>query len=93
MSRRVTEDGAGYRRIELDGKLHLEPEIVAGQWDEPTLTLALERTTSAGTFEVTKIRVRIPRSSVTRLLHEIHKLHERERAQIAEDLAALKVSP
>lgn len=93
MSRRVTEDRDGYRRIELDGNLHIEPELIAGRWDEPTLTLSVERTTSAGTFEVTKISVRIPRSTVTRLMHEIRKLHERERAQIAEDLAALKVTP
>lgn len=91
-TRRVTEDNAGYRRIELDVELHLEPELIAGRWDEPTLTLAVQRTTSAGTFEVTKLRVRIPRSTVTRLMHEIRKLHERERAQIAEDLAALKVT-
>lgn len=81
-----------YHRIELDAKLHLEPEIISGYWGEPELTLAVERTTAAGTFEVTKLRVRIPRETITRLLHEIRKLHERERAQIAEDLAVLKVT-
>lgn len=92
-TRRVTENRDGYRRVELDAELHLEPEIAIGNWGQPELTLAVSRRTTAGTFEVTKLRVKIPRDTVTRLLHEIRKLHERERAQIAEDLAALKVAP
>ncbi len=91
-TRRVTQDVGGYRRIELDAELHLEPEIVSGHWGQPELQLAVSRRLSSGVFEVTKLRVKIPRETVTRLLREIHKLHEREHAQIAEDLAALKVT-
>ncbi len=76
----------------MDVALHLEPELVDGHWGQTELTLAVERTTSAGTFEVTHLRVKIPRDTVNRLLHEVRKLHERERAQIAEDLAVLKVT-
>ena len=89
-TRRVTEDRADYRRIELDAELHLEPELIVGHWGQPELRLAVSRTLASGMFEVTHLRVKIPRETVTRLLREIHKLHERERMQIAEDLAALK---
>lgn len=91
-TRRVTEDRGGYRRIELDAELHLEPEISIGHWGQPELMLAVSRTTSQGTFEVMKLRVKIPRDTVTRLLREIQKLHARERAQITEDLQALNGS-
>lgn len=92
-TRRVEEDRGGYRRIALDAELHLEPELVLGHWGQPELKLAVSRRTAAGTFEVTKLQVKIPRETITRILHEIRKLHERERAQIAEDLDALKVRP
>lgn len=90
MARRITTDTQGYRRIELDADLHLEPEIVAGHWGQPELTLAVSRRLSSGVFEVTHLRVRIPRGTVQRLMSEVRKLHERERAEIEADLVALK---
>lgn len=80
----------GNARIELDADLFLEPELQADHRGSPLLTIAVSRYRSSGLFEITKLRVNLPRDSVTRLLHEIRKLHERERAQIVEDLAALQ---
>lgn len=92
-TRRVVEKSDGYERIELDCELHLEPELVHGNWGQTELHLAVGRERSSGVFETTKLRIKIPRETVTRLMHEIRKHHERERAQIAEDLAALKGTP
>lgn len=80
----------GNARIELRANLFLEPEIVVGHLGTPLLKLAVSRYRSSSLLEVTKLEIPLPRGTVTRLLHEIRKLHERERAQIAEDLNALK---
>lgn len=92
-NRRVTEDRTGYRRIELDVDLHLEPEISLSHWGQFELAIGVSRRTSRGTFEATKLSIRIPRDTVTRLMHQIKKLHDAERAQILEDLGAVGLVP
>lgn len=83
----------GHVDVELAADLYLEPEVTFDNQDAPVLELAVSRERTTGTLEITRLKIRIPRSSITRILHSIRKLHERERAQIDEDLAALKVAP
>lgn len=72
--------------------------IEADLWLEPTLTdtgrgiifeISVERTKKSGTREFTKLRVRMPRDSVNRILYEVRKLHDKELANVAEDVAVL----
>jgi hypothetical protein len=91
-TRRVVDQFDGFEKIELDAELWTEPEIQQNRFGGPELHIGVSRKRSSGVTEVTKLRIQISRESLTRLLHEIRKVHERERAQIAEDLAALKVT-
>lgn len=92
-TRRIVDSFDGFEKVELDTELWTEPVIQKDRFGGPELLIGVSRTRSSGIREVTQLRVRISRDSITRLLGEIRKLHERERAQIAEDLAALKVTP
>lgn len=88
-TRRVVDKFEGFEKIEMDCQLYLEPELVPGIWGEAVLKLAVARERSSGVRECTHLNIKIPRDTVTRMLHEIRKLHVRERAQIAEDIGAL----
>ena len=87
-TKRTTRDDSGYARFEVDAELHIEPEILPGVWGQPELRLSYSRVRESGKYEVTQVTVKIPRDTITRLAHEIRKLHERERLAIAEDQAA-----
>lgn len=76
--------------------------IEADLWLEPTLTdtgrgiileISVERTKKNGAREFTKLRVNMPRDSVNRILYEIRKIHDREIANVNEDVAVLARKP
>lgn len=88
-TRRIVDKFDGFEKIELDSELWTEPEIVTDRFGGPELRIGVSRERASGVREVTSLRIRISRCSIARLLHEIRKLHARERAQIVEDLDAI----
>ncbi len=91
-TRRIVDKFDGFEKVEMDTELWTEPEIKEDRFGGPELHIGVARVRSSGVKEVTQLHVKLSRSSITRLMHEIRKLHERERVQIAEDLAALKAA-
>ena len=90
-TRRVVDKFDRFEKV--DTELWTEPEITEDRFGGPELRIGVSRKRASGVNEVTSLRIRISRESVTRLMHEIRKLHDRERAQISEDIAALTVKP
>lgn len=72
----------------IDADLWLEPEI-KDTGRGIIFEMAVEHTKRSGTRVFTKLRVRFPRDSIGRVLHEVRKLHDKELATISEDVQTL----
>jgi hypothetical protein len=80
-------------KVAICAAMWMYPEIKREGSGALVMEIATERTKKSGQREVLTLRMTMPRNAIGYLLTEIRKVHEAERAEIARDLAELKVTP